>query len=514
MAKNKLSVLLIKKNTPADMIIKQQDGIQLEHIAGCSFYYKCSFVCAPKWAGKFFLGRLQCESQLRSSSTAGVLLVERHYAEETRTFAVCFGYGRSLLSPSCVEERFGLITTLNTINPQELRSVDISRLDTNALKNRIQSSRLAGMSDFEFDVEKSLLRQATGLSNDDDMGKTVSGSDSFNLSVEVDIDSIGEMLDLCYNKYTSEVYRYAFSWVDHIMPIKKGDILNTLDGLLIEKLQSEQADAIWMSVPEIIDWEDVAVLKFENNGEEHEDILMEDFRIEVLARNEVDKSYLLHNFVYAYNANGDQKYKWPYYRCLYAEVENEGKLFMLNAGSWYQVDNNYKETIVNTYNSVPLSTIAVIDYNHTDEAAYNVALASLCPDYCLMDRKLISTGIQGNNVEFCDVYDKNGKMIHIKKYGGSQLIGHLFNQGLVSARLLFDINFLNELNDALPHGWKIQSNPFNPRLFEVVYGIISKYRDSRPHIPFFSMVVFHDVFQTLRSFGYTVSLKAIYNAKG
>ena len=155
----------------------------------------------------------------------------------------------------------------------------------------------------------------------------------------------------------------------------------------------------------------------------------------------------------------------------------------------------------------------MIDYNHDDEKAYNIAFAATSPTYHIMDRNLIPIGVAGGGIEFCDVYDQSGKLIHVKKYGGSQVLGHLFNQGLVSAKMLFDQSFRTEVIDRLPAGWAIPMDGFTPSNYEVIYGIISKKRDLRPHIPFFSMVVFHDVFLTLSSFGYVVSLKAIYNAK-
>lgn len=221
MSKNKLSILLIKQGISAENIIKELEGIQHEMVAGNHFYYKNSFTVKPKWVDKFFHSRLDCSERLKTTSAAGVLLVNRVYENESRTFAVCFGYGRSLLQPYSIEERFGLITTLNAVNPKELRSLDISKLDANSLKNRIQSSRLAGVADFEFDIEKSLLRQATGISNDEELGKSVSGSDAFSISVESDIDTIGETIDRCYAKYRSAQYRDSFSWIDNILPLKK-----------------------------------------------------------------------------------------------------------------------------------------------------------------------------------------------------------------------------------------------------------------------------------------------------
>ena len=513
MSKNKLSILLVKKDTPADMIIKPIEGVCSERIRGSRFYYKNSYTASPKWIDKFFNNLLVCSDNLKTTSAAGVLIVERTYVNENRTFAICFGYGRSLLLPACIEERFGLITALNSVNPQELRSLDISRLDANVLKNRIQSSKLAGVADFDFEVEKSLLIQATGLSNDEEMGKSVSGSDSFSLSVEADIDSIGEVLDRCYAKYKSEEYRRAFSWIDHIKPLKKGELINTLDSLLLEKIQDERDQSTWLAVPDIIDWEGISVLKYEENGAEHEDILMETFRNEVLPGIELTIQYLKHKYVSAYNDNGELCNKWTYYRCVYSEIEYEHKLYMLNAGNWYQIENDYKTQIENTYNNAPLSDINLFDYNHVNEGEYNIALADTSPTFHLMDVDLIPTGIAGNRIEFCDVYEQSGKLIHVKKYGGSQVIGHLFNQGLVSAQMLFDQTFRTEVNNRLPAGWEIPMNGFDPRSYEVIYGIISKKRDLRPHIPFFSMVVFHDIYQTLKGFGYEVKLRAIFNAK-
>lgn len=513
MTKNKLSILLIKKNTPEHMIVKSQDDIHYEYIAGCKFFYKNSQTNSPKWLESFFNNQLLCADRLKSTSAAGVLLVERDYEEGIRTFAVCFGYGKGLLLPACIEERFGLISTLNTVNPKELRSVDINRLDSSSLKNRIQSPKLSEVSDFEFDIEKSLLRQATGRSATEDMGKTVTGSDSLSISVEADIDNIGDVLDRCYYHYISSSYREAFSWIDHIRPLKKGVNVDALNNTLLNKLSADEENATWLAIPDIINWENIATLRYEANGQDYDDILMEDFRQEVIAGHQLSLPFLKNNYISAYDTNGIFLRRWSYYKCIYSEVNYENNLYILNAGDWYQVDSDYKDQIYSTYRNVPISDIPVIDYNHANEGAYNSALAASQPYFYLMDKVMIPTGIARNEFEFCDVYDTRGKMIHVKKYGGSQMIGHLFNQGQVSASMLFDTNFRNEVNNRLPKGITIPMTGFSPENYEVVYAIISKYQVERPHIPFFSMVVFHDVYHRLTSFGYSVSLKTILSQR-
>lgn len=512
MAKTRLSIVLIKKDTPRDMIVRMQEGVSTEMVGGRKFVYKRSFTTPPKWLESFFHGNLNCAQNLKSTSASAVLLVDRVYDDVQRTFALCFGYGKSLLQPSCIEERFGLITALNCVDQDKLRSVDINRLDLSSLKSRIQSTKLSGVADLEFDVDKSLLRQATGLSNDEDMGTTIAGSDTLSISVEADVNNIEALLDHCYEKYNSTNYKSSFSWVDHISPIKKGAIIGTLDEMLLEKLQNEEESKTWLAVPDIISWDDISELKFSEHGPSHGDILMEDFKEEVLEDREINVSYLKHHYVIANDDNGTLKHKWSYYRCIYSEIEYNNLLYILNAGEWYQVDRDYVQEIQRVYDSVPISNISVIDYNHENENKYNEALADSSADYYMMDKSLIPSGVAGNNLEFCDVYHREGKMIHVKKYGGSQVLGHLFNQGRVFGGMLLLSNIRDKVNEQLPDGWQLPSD-FLARNYEVVYGIISKYPDERPHIPFFSMIVFNDVFHILTGYGYRVSLKTITNLK-
>ncbi len=49
-----------------------------------------------------------------------------------------------------------------------------------------------------------------------------------------------------------------------------------------------------------------------------------------------------------------------------------------------------------------------------------------------MDKKNIPYGGGYSRIEFCDLFSKSKQMIHVKRYGGSSVLSHLFNQGLVS----------------------------------------------------------------------------------
>lgn len=83
----------------------------------------------PTWAS-LFDGSVELEKRdLRSASVSALFLVRA----SNRLFALAFGHGRHLLNDAAIEERFGLHTTLNSVDPEVLRGVDTTTLDANPL---------------------------------------------------------------------------------------------------------------------------------------------------------------------------------------------------------------------------------------------------------------------------------------------------------------------------------------------------------------------------------------------
>ena len=93
-----------------------------------------------------------------------------------------------------------------------------------------------------------------------------------------------------------------------------------------------------------------------------------------------------------------------------------------------------------------------------------------------MDRKMINHGGAHSKIEFCDLITKDKKLIHVKHYGGSSVLSHLFSQGLVSGELfLGDSKFREKVNAKLPDGFKITDTKVRPisSHYEIIFGIIS-----------------------------------------
>lgn len=526
MAKTKLSISLIKANITelADMVrIDECTHIEIPEIG--DFYYNNSRSKEPDWINSFFLGRLGGEPNLKTSFVQAILIIKRNYSEETRFFAIAFGYGRNLLIPGVIEPRFGLKTTLNTIDPKQLRSVDKNSMEAIPTKGRVQSSKLSALEVFNLDTERDILRSITAKTIDDkkeDFGRTLSGSDTLHFSQEVDIDSIGILLDKCYTQYKSDSYKQLFEWIDHLEPIKERDLISTLDEGLVNIINSRNLGAVWMAAPELLRWEDQLTFHLGGSNQDKDDLDIEQVlnivygdRRDLTVRDFKDKR------VKVKDANGIKVGDWTYYRCLYGEVTNNGSLYILNEGEWFKVEDSYNQQIINYYNNAIISPKHLLDSTVAEtEGDYNKRLADSDSSYCLMDKQLVKTGVDQNAIEVCDVLTQDNYLIHIKKGHGSSVLSHLFNQGFVSGSLLLQKPFRKAVNKQMKTtvlrnnpqqgNWLFtENNDFRPGDYTIVYGIITGKNTERPKIPFFSKVVFKQVAMTLSNQGYNVCLANI-----
>lgn len=237
MAKTKLSISLIKEGIPINRVLKP-DIPQLTLANGLILYYKNNQPVSPKWVNSFLKGEYVGLESLQGKSVSAVILYQIDVDDTHRIFAVCFGFGRSLLDPNVVEKRFGLLTTLNCVDADKLRSIDINSMEAVPLNNRIQSSTLAEIRNFNIDVDKDLLKSVTGKASGEELSGTISGADSLSVSTDKSYDEIEDFLIHCYHLYKSDHYREAgFDWINQIQEIKDKTLIEILDQQLIVSTQ-------------------------------------------------------------------------------------------------------------------------------------------------------------------------------------------------------------------------------------------------------------------------------------
>ena len=509
MAKTKLSISLIKEGIPINQVLKP--GIPSLTLAnGLILYYKNNQPVSPKWVNSFLKGEYVGSESLQGKSVSAVILYQIDVGENVhRIFAVCFGFGRSLLDPNVVEKRFGLLTTLNCVDADKLRSIDINSMEAVPLNNRIQSSILAEIRNFNIDVDKDLLKSVTGKASGEELSGTISGADSLSVSTDKSYDEIEGFLKHCYHLYKSDHYREAgFDWINQIQEIKDKTLIERLDQQLIAEFNSENPARIWTSIPEIIDYYSLESFKLKTDN------IYDDLSISVL-KEEYGNNLTLNNIkkkkVTCLNAEGTPVRVWTVYRCLYAELNLEGHQYLLNDGKWYEVEQDYVRQVQQYYENAKLSDIPMSDYAWKDEKEYNIAVCNEYPDrYCLMDRRNVQQG--GSPIEFCDIYSCDKQFIHVKKYNGSSVLSHLFFQGYVSAENFFDLAYRKKANRLLGDNFKVpETDTISASDYEVVFAIAKDNLEEgeRPDIPFFSKVSFKSVSSKLKHYGFKVSIKGI-----
>lgn len=514
MAKTKLSIFLLREDVEKTCIIKSgAKSVKLSD--GNILYYKSNKASEPKWIESFFGGGLSNTEPFKTKSISAVILYDVKIQEGyNRMFAVVFGYGRCLLNSGVFEERFGLITTLNSIDSKQLRSIDINSIESVPLNNRIQSSALAGISNFNIDVDKDILKSVAGRSSEKGLDGTLSGADSLSVCTDQKYDNLECVLLECFKKFKSSDYKANFEWIDKIKYVKEQSTISKLDNALISEMNKPDISKLWVSIPEIFDWNNAD--SFQIKGKKsYDDIDVEKIKSELNCP--LTLNNLKNNRLSVVDGNGDEYKSWTLYKCIYADIEQDGKQYLLNDGKWYEVADGFVKQVNAFYDVMKESRdskesdLEIPDYSFKLEEEYNASVEKSNPEeYTLMDRKTISIG--GNAIEFCDIYSKHKQFIHVKRYSGSAVLSHLFFQGLVSAESFFDRQFRCDVNKKLKKDFQVSENDtVNANEYEVVYVIARKNSklNAIPDMPFFSKVAFRNVAKRLKMYGYKVRITGV-----
>jgi uncharacterized protein (TIGR04141 family) len=474
-------------------------------------YVEKTKVKFPKWLS-FFQDYLDVEKLgIKSATGKAVLLVK----VQNRFFALSFGQGRYLIEPRAIIQNFGLKVTINSINPDHIRTIDKDNIDVVFRHAREQASRELSISEFGLDVDRDMLRAVTGKPIDSKLGNILAGRDVLSTNAKVGLKNLKKQLSKYLKKYHEKSYQTTFPWIDNIIEIRDKSLLEKLNGTLIDKISNNKLELVWLSIPEIIDWGDVLGFKFARTERAsiYPDIELVNFLKQINPRAEITLDYLKRKKVFCWSASLGQPIKtWSLFHCLYAEIQEGSDTYILNNGLWYQLNNNFVDSINAFYKSVPVSDIDLPCHRNIREDQYNKEVSESNPKmFALMDKKNIMIGGGSSRVEFCDIYTSSKVMIHVKKYGGSAVLSHLFSQGVVSATsLLSEINFRKQVNGKLPKSHKFDDYKERPTPtdFEVCYAIASNAPGDLV-LPFFSKVSLKNAIKQLQILGFKYSIKKI-----
>ncbi len=512
--KNKLSIYLIKEEYKVfEELIKISDGFEILD-ENTSIYFDCSTKRSPHWVTSFLRDKIDKDKIFVAN--ARVVLLKRIFLRDfgvSRIFAVTMGYGKTMLENDILEERFGIKVALNTIESNGLRQINKSNVGGSQKLSREQLPVKSNIEDFGLDVDRDLVNQITGISNDESYIKgTITGGDGVNLSAKVDITNIDEFLIETYKRYMRDDYRKDFGWIDQIQKVKDSQEKKKLNDYLINEVNNK-SNQFWMAAPEVINWEGISGFSY-SKGEVHDDIDI--FDVCASFRNPLeDINQLKSKKIYAISAIDEaNRYTWSALRCMYGECTIDEESYCISAGEWYKIETNFVKRMNEAYEKTEISEISFIDRTeiHRTENEYAKEFTGNNKEqFLLMDKAIITHGGGRGKIELCDIISRDKELIHLKPYSGSATLSHLFNQGLISTELFFsDSEFEKKANKKILEmggGEKFEIADKND--IQVVFGIISKGTDQLPKIPFFSKVSFNHVKKRLNAFNVKVSVKNI-----
>jgi uncharacterized protein (TIGR04141 family) len=369
------------------------------------------------------------------------------------------------------------------------------------------------MSEFGLDVEQDLLRAVTGVPLDTTLGHKLTGRDALQVTRPVNLAEIPALLLRFLAEFSKDDFKIRFPWIDQIHeidnPMKKAE----LDLELIQKLRTKTLDGVWLTVPEMVDWDGLAGFRYKSSERAsiHTDIHALRFLEQVGDAAEIDEYTLKRRYHVSAISNDNEAIvkQWPVYRCFYCEVTIGEDTFLLNNGRWFRIATNFVQRINEAVENIPESTLVMPPYEDKSEPAYSKRVAEASEGrFVLMDSRLIGSASLPNRIEFCDLYSSGHEIVHLKRYSASSALSHLFAQGVVSAKLFVnEADFRQELNNVLPVSHRLVNPEPKPAAdtFEVVFGIISKSK-KKLLLPFFSRVNLKNAHSNLTGMGFKVSV--------
>ena len=482
-----------------------------EKLVAARLYYKTTFTKPPKWA-EFFGDQIDSEALPPTVSVPAVLLVP----VDDRIFALPFAFGSSLIEPGATDPTFGLRAALNSINPEKVRSYDKRSFDALFRQTREQAAKETRLESFGIDAERDLVRSVAGKPQDKSLGSAMTGGKTLRVSTRMTPNRLVHYLRRILRISKKQEYSEVYPWLGRIEEELDSEMTKTLDSYLDDRLCGE-SEGLWLAVPEIIDWSETSGFRYvlENrNKKVFHDMGFEGL-IEALGDQENLSVELLKEKRVEMLNDEDRKIKsWKLYECLNAEIFIGEEVYVLSTGAWYKIDSEFLKEVDEALGVLesPNFTLPLFSIEDEDEFCYNLRVArDSAGEFCCLDQELVRYGSNRNRFELCDLLRKNGDLVHVKRYGGSSVLSHLFAQGFVSADLLMKRNGFRENADKLiteKDFHLLSGRGFVQRIPRtLIYAIIGGPANrNRRELPLFSRVNLNNVVRSLRAYHWTVKI--------
>ncbi|MEU7100383.1 DUF6119 family protein [Streptomyces longwoodensis] len=389
----------------------------------------------PKWLD--FLKPHFSVNDIWNTSTSFVLLVK----VSERIFALTFGMsGYNALDPAKLEKGFGLRVSANSVDENDLVTVDTRNLDAVTRQQRTHLSAGSRISEFSIPLEQDWVRRIQGKTGKLSHISSLAGADSLQVNISAPLKRLPAVLAELLERYKATDYKRGFPFLDYFQPLSEGsEVVSALDETLLDWIKERRDGKISLAMPQIID--DEQVNHFEISA-----------RRKVVELDEVTLSGVyrfLDEFYEGDHPLGEIKVvpvsdsgqaagkKRTLRDWVVCELEYSDKTYVLSLGDWYEVNRDYVASVNEAIRAIPDLTR---DFNFEEwdpkekEGEYNERVAEK-HGWVLLDKDNYYIGGPSQKIEICDLLTKDMHLICVKQQSSSATLSHLFSQGSVSAEL-------------------------------------------------------------------------------
>ena len=483
-------------------------------IEGAELFYGQSYSQPPAWQDFLESGRDSSLGglTLNNEGAAALLFIP---VKGNRYLIYVFGYGFQAINTGFTEWDFGLKVVMNSIEPNGLKSVDSHSLDHRAKNRRVQLGTQGAAGEFDFDILQDLVSHISGQSTDKDFAKTLSGGESLSITVDLGGSSLLKKCKEIMDRYILKTYKNNFQWIDFIAPIKDEVIISQLNSLVVAEINAYMSvgtpNLIVLSYPRIIDLDRLDHLRFSgyHSQNEFELVDFESFSHDYCSYHPALKHNLEDIRLNLYDGHGKSFDSFTLHKMLTTEVELSGRFYILSHGQWYALDKTHYEKVSKFFSKFITSK----EYFKTgttlesSEKGYLTTIPS--PDLEVLDTKLFyATDGAINSIEYCDIVTDKAEIIHVKDGGSSSKLSHMFNQGLVSTRLLTIDKIYRTSFSSLIKNKKVKASLGFPKLDPAEITIVFRILRKGPNfsLPFFSKLILFDTYTKIKAMGFQFRL--------
>ena len=449
-------------------------------------------------------------TKIFAAQASALLLVHTKKAR----YAISFGNAWQWVDESAVERRFGLLAALNCIDDDQIKVVDAQQIDSLALARRAQVSHSSEISAFGLDVRRDLMRAIVGRPKSIDIGTNIMGADAARIVCKIDFEEIGTKCDQLLLLSNDKKYQANYPWVDNIEIVKNPQLRDEFDKILLSRINNKNTDGIYLSSPRIRDLsiDEEYRFHFDDDDLRRFDIEFEEFAAGIVNELPIALPFLKKKKIEIYaGAAAAPIDKFSVYSGIVFETSHGNALCCLIDGEWYKVSKTHAEFVADRIKKLARSQLKFPDAKKSEkEGDYNIRAAAHLKALCL-DKQLVMYGGGNNKVELCDILTSPPCFVHVKKAGDSQVLSHLFNQGVVAGQFLLEEEFRTIAKGKTPAAYHAMfASPFAPETVGITFAVISEKATKVPeNLPFFSKQTLINTSDLLGKFKYQVSIAGI-----